>query len=80
MVGELRLEKGFAENLVTVLTEEQKQSFVSPGCLILSIILVVMAYQDARPYCTKPVLCDNSLLHKTVLWNYSLLHKTCFVQ
>ena len=36
--------------------------------------------KKARPYCTKSVLCDNSLLHKTVLCNYSLLHKTCFVQ
>ena len=36
--------------------------------------------QKSRPYCTKHVLCNNSLLHKTVLCNYSLLHKTSFVQ
>ena len=28
--------------------------------------------KEARPYCTKPVFCNNSLLHKTVLCNYSL--------
>ena len=56
-----------------------KRNLFQPGfrCNIAPVFIMISAqFSDfskgllkARPYCTKPVLCNNSLLHKTVLSN-----------